>query len=87
MDNVSIMVDLKVSIINRSIFIDNDSYQRKNIFATCWLFLCHESQLSGPGDFITTNTGVEVPPGRQEAHARWLSAAAAGQKWLKEQKV
>ena len=36
-------------------------------------------------DFMTRladGLGVEAPPGRQEAHERWLSPAAAQQKWL-----
>ena len=31
---------------------------------------------------LADGLGVEVPPGRQEAHERWLSPAAAQQKWL-----
>ena len=31
---------------------------------------------------LADGLGVEVPPGRQEAHERWLSPAAAQQEWL-----
>ena len=31
---------------------------------------------------LADGLGVEVPPGRQEAHERWLSGAAAQQEWL-----
>ena len=31
---------------------------------------------------LADGLGVEVPPGRQEAHQRWLSQTAAQQDWL-----
>ena len=31
--------------------------------------------------------GVEVPPGRQEAHEKWMSKEAASQEWLMVKKV
>ena len=31
--------------------------------------------------------GVEVPPGRQEAHEKWMSKEAASQEWLMGKKV
>ena len=31
---------------------------------------------------LADGLGVDVPPGRQEAHERWLSPAAAQQEWL-----
>ena len=39
------MVDLKLGLLDRRIFNDQEIYQQEmeTIFAKCWLFLCHES--------------------------------------------
>ena len=36
---------------------------------------------------LSNGLGVEVPPGRQEAHERWMSKEAASQEWLMGKKV
>lgn len=48
-------------LVNRKIFTDDDIYQQelKNIFARCWLYLGHVSQLKQPGDFFTTYMGAD----------------------------
>jgi 3-phenylpropionate/trans-cinnamate dioxygenase alpha subunit len=55
------LVDPEGGLINRRIFADRDIYdlERERLFARCWLYLGHESEVAHPGDFVTTYMGEE----------------------------
>ena len=57
----SSMVDFENGTIERQIFSDDEIYklELERIFARCWNFMCHESQIAKPGDFFMTFIGSE----------------------------
>lgn len=56
------LVSKDANRISRRVFTDTDIYaqEKQHIFGRNWLYLCHDSQLKNPGDFITTYMG-ETP--------------------------
>src|SRR5438132_14282991 len=55
------LVDVKRGLVSRDIFVDQDIYdqEQERVFARCWLFVGHESQIPNPGDYFTSCMGAE----------------------------
>jgi phenylpropionate dioxygenase-like ring-hydroxylating dioxygenase large terminal subunit len=59
--NISELVDADRGMISRELFSSEEIYQQEleQIFARCWLFLCHETQIPNAGDFFSTSMGED----------------------------
>ena len=53
------LVDGENGLVSRRIFIEPEIYEQelKQIFARCWLFLCHESQIPRARRFLYDQYG------------------------------
>src|SRR5258708_35461540 len=55
------LVDPAAGHISREIFVNDEIYRDEweRVFARCWLFGGHESQIPNPGDFFVSSMGEE----------------------------
>src|SRR5690242_10930152 len=66
------LVDTERGLVDRAIFVDPVIYQQEleQLFARCWLFLGHESQVAKPGQFVTTFMGEDGVIVTRDAHGQ-----------------
>jgi len=59
--DIKSLVDPEAGLIDRRIFADREIYEleRERLFARCWLYLGHESEIPNAGDFVTRTMGEE----------------------------
>ena len=59
--DVRSLVESSRGMVSRNIFFEPEIYQQEleQIFARCWLFLCHETQIPNPDDFFSTYMGED----------------------------
>lgn len=60
-ENLDQLLSLEQGRMSRDVFWDKDIYEQEieRIFARCWLFVAHESQIPKAGDYVTTYMGED----------------------------
>src|SRR5262249_40107121 len=59
--DVESLVNLEEGTVSRLVYSSREVYELEleRIFARCWIFLAHESQIPKPGDFFSTYVGED----------------------------
>jgi ethylbenzene dioxygenase alpha subunit len=60
-ENLDQLMNLEKGRMSRDLFWDQDIYEQEleRIFARCWLFVGHESQIPKAGDYVSTYMGED----------------------------
>lgn len=60
-ENLDQFMDLENGRMSRDVFWDKDIYEQEmeRVFARCWLFVAHESQIPKSGDYVSTYMGED----------------------------
>lgn len=55
------LVEAEKGLVSRKLFVDDEIYEweMERIFARCWLYLGHETQIPKRGDYLTTYMGED----------------------------
>ena len=66
------LVDSERGLVSRRIFVEQEIYELEleRIFARCWLYLGHESQIAKPGDYINVMMAEESVLVTRDAHGK-----------------
>jgi phenylpropionate dioxygenase-like ring-hydroxylating dioxygenase large terminal subunit len=58
----SALVNHEEGVVSASIFVEEEIYRQEmqQIFARCWLYIAHESQVAKPGDFTLARMGEDA---------------------------
>ena len=60
-NSILALVDVKQGLVSRELFVNGELYhqEQEQLFAHCWLFVGHESQVPKPGDYFVSGMGEE----------------------------
>ena len=52
---------MRPDAVHRALYVDHDVFalEQERIFRRAWIYLCHESELAKPGDYVLAQLGVD----------------------------